>query len=134
MYHYRSIKTIQKLHLPTTDRRRNLFCFHVDSTQEALSARQLVERLLRDVEARASGVDGRDIDHDAVHGVGHCPAGTAVGRVPHDVKRAADERERGEVAECREPRCKTVLSVGACDTVERAVFVVERVVERGAQR
>ena len=122
------------LHLQTTNRRGNFLRYHVDGTKPALSASQLVESLLGEVKARAGSIDSRDIDRRASRGISHGPARAAVGRVPDDVEHAADEGERGNIAERWEARRETVLAIGARNAVERAGLIVERSVERGAQR
>jgi len=120
-------------HLQTTAEKWGLVGNHIDGALIRVSTSQHLESLFRDVEARTGGVDSGDVDRLARLRVSHAPARAAIGRVPRDVKGAADERERGQVAERREPRGEPIGAVGACDTIHRAPTVVERGVERRAQ-
>jgi hypothetical protein len=132
---YKQAKRLKlEIQSQTTNRRRNLVRHHVNSTQTTLTTSQLVEGHLRDIETRASSVNSGDVDRHAIRLVGQRPARTAVRRVPRDVERAADERERGEIAERREARRETVRAIRARDAVERARLIVESNVVGGAQR
>jgi hypothetical protein len=132
---YKQVKRLKlEIQSQTTNRRRNLVRHHVNSTQTTLTTSQLVEGHLRDIETRASSVNSGDVDRHAIRLVGQRPARTAVRRVPRDVERAADERERGKIAERREARRKTIRTIRARDAVERARLVVEGDVVGGAQR
>jgi hypothetical protein len=132
---YKQAKRLKlEIQSQTTNRRRNLVRHHVNSTPTTLTTSQLVEGHLRDIETRASSVNSGDVDRHAIRLVGQRPARTAVRRVPRDVERAADERERGKIAERREARRKTIRTIRARDAVESARLVVEGDVVGGAQR
>lgn len=104
-YSQRQIKCVKSRFyrvLQSTIRGRNLGSNHIQKAQSDLTTVQLHESLLGDIESRAGSIDGDDVDRGARGGVGQLPARAAVGRVPDDVERAAEEREYRDVAECGE--------------------------------
>lgn len=119
--------------LQSTDRGGNFGGSHLNHARVYIAIVQLREHLPREVEANPGGVDGDNMHRRAQRRVGDVPARAAIGRIPLDVERAADERERRNRAKRREPRCKAVGPVRACDAVHGAGAVVERGVVRGAK-
>ena len=117
----------------SANRRRHFAGDHVDDTLPNFTAVQPHESLLRDVEPDPSGVDGGKVDRHTRRRVGQAPAPAAVRRVPHDVERTANERERRDITERREARDQTVRPIRARDAVQRAVLVVVCSVECGSQ-
>ena len=119
--------------LQSADGRRYFAGDHVQNALPNLTAVQLHESLLSDVEPSPSGVDSGNVDRHARRRVSQAPASATVRRVPHDVERTADEGERRNIAESRKPRDQTVRAVRARDAIQRAILVVECSVECGSQ-
>jgi hypothetical protein len=117
----------------SANRRRHFAGDHVDDTLPNFTTVQPHESLLRDVEPDPSGVDGGKVNRHTRRRIGQAPAPAAVRRVPHDVERTANERERRNITERREARDQTVRPIRARDAVQRAVLIVVCSVERGSQ-
>ena len=112
---------------------RNFISDDIDHAYVRIAVGQIRESLLCEVETNAGSVDGGELNRHARRGVSDVPARAAIRRVPHDVESAADEWEGRKAAERREVRVETVVPIGACNGVHRAIRVVERGVPRGFQ-
>ena len=96
---------------------------------DCMSISEIVKRSARNVETRSGVIDGSEIDDPAFEE--QPPTAAALGAVPGNAGRAADERERRDVAEGWELFYETVLAVGACNAPHAAVgVVIRRVVAR----
>src|SRR6266851_6276478 len=91
-----------RVHLQSTDRGRNFSGVHIKHALPYVTTVQLHERLLCDVETSPGSVNGRDVNRHPRRRVCDVPARAAIGRIPDDIESAANERERGNVAERRE--------------------------------
>jgi hypothetical protein len=91
---------------------------------------QLYESLLCDVETCSGSVDGGKRNRFVGLLVVQPPALAAIGGTPLDVECATDIWEHGEILEMRVTTGETVGSVGACNAVGVAVFLVVRVIPR----
>lgn len=119
--------------LQSTNRGSNFSGGHFNNARVYFTMIQLREHLPREVETNPGSVDGNNMDRRAQLRVGDVPAPAAIGRIPLDVVRAADEREGRNGAERRESRRKAVGPVRARDAIHRSGAVVERGVVRGAK-
>jgi hypothetical protein len=99
-------------YLQSTDRRRKLISDYIDMALVNLTTGQRLESFLCDNETRASSINSSHVDRHARRWVGQAPARAAVRRVPHDIKGAADERERWYIAERRESRGEPIQNQG----------------------
>jgi hypothetical protein len=112
-------------------RRINLHNVGIDSSQVyCLPVRELVHRLLREVESITSNIDGEHIDAVAI--VRELPASSAGrGVISANSRCASDSGEAWKRTECGVAPCeKTIRAVGASNGGQRRASVVVGVVPR----